>query len=175
MISAKIRGSIMAVTAAVAAATVFMAPTVSADTKPTRSAAVVTDKDKGDKDKGDKDKKGDEKKNCAPILLQLGDRLQLALDSLEGTDPDIDTARTALAQADRRLQALEDNKCLCVAEVDLLRDLLDAVGALLNGTGSNVPEARATLLQLIVAVDLLETGATCDKGKCGGGDMVVDG
>ncbi|MFI2367468.1 hypothetical protein [Streptomyces sp. NPDC018833] len=167
MISVKIRGSIMAVTAAVAAATVFMAPTVSADTKPTQSAAVVTDKDKGDKDK-----KGDEKKNCEPIFTQLGGRLQLAEDSLGGTTPDIDTARTALAQADRRLSALEDNKCACVAQLDLLRDLLDSVFAVLNGTTPDVPEARERLFHLIVAFDVLQAGTTCDKGKCGGDDMI---
>ncbi|WP_189890129.1 hypothetical protein [Streptomyces xantholiticus] len=169
MISVKIRGSIMAVTAAVAAATVFMAPTVSADTKPAPSAAVVNGGEEKDKDKGE------EKRNCGPFLSQLDGRLQLAWDSLDSTAPQIPTARTALSQADRRITALEDSKCLCAAEVDLLRDLLDAVLANLDGTAPNVPEAQERLAHLILAVDLLRAGFTCDNGKCGGNDVMSDG
>ncbi|MGW7467147.1 hypothetical protein ACWGJT_21250 [Streptomyces xantholiticus] len=170
MISVKIRGSIMAVTAAVAAATVFMAPTVSADTKPAPSAAVVTNGgDEKDKDKGD------EKRNCGPFLSQLDGRLQLAWDSLDSTAPQIPTARTALSQADRRITALEDSKCLCSAETDLLRDLLDAVLANLDASTPNVPEARERLAHLILAVDLLRAGFTCDNGKCGSNGVMSDG
>ncbi|MBT2366292.1 hypothetical protein J7E88_13495 [Streptomyces sp. ISL-10] len=173
MISVKIRGSIMAVTAAVAAATVFMAPTVSADTKPTRSAAVVADKgDEKDKDKGRDKDKDDERENCGPILMQLDSRLQLAADSLDSTTPLIPTARTALEQADRRVTALEDSKCLCAEEADLLRDLLDAVFAPLNATPPSVPEARERLAHLILAVDVFQATFKCDNGKCGGDDMI---
>lgn len=155
MISVKIRGSIMAVTAAVAAATVFMAPTVSADTKTTPSSAVVTEN-------------GDEKKNCVPFLTQLDTQLQSAVDALDSTEPDLDAARTALTQADHTLMQLEDSKCLCAAEVDLLRDLLAAVVALLNATPVDVPATREALDHLVLAVDVLQAAATCDNGKCGG-------
>lgn len=156
MISVKIRGSIMAVTAAVAAATVFMAPTVSADTKTTPSSAVVTEG-------GD-----DKKRNCVPFLTQLDTRLQSAVDALDSTEPDLDAARTALTQADQTLTQLEDSKCLCAAEVDLLRDLLAAVVALLNATPVDVPATREALDHLVLSVDVLQAAATCDNGKCGG-------
>jgi hypothetical protein len=155
MISVKIRGSIMAVTAAVAAATVFMAPTVSADTKTNPSAAVVTEN-------------GDEKKDCVPLLTQLDTRLQSAVDALDSTEPQLDAARTALAQSDETLMQLEDSKCLCAAEVDLLRALLDAVLALLNATPVDVPAAREALDHLVLAVDVLQASTSCDNGKCGG-------
>jgi hypothetical protein len=161
MISVKIRGSIMAVTAAVVAATVFMAPTVSADTKSTPSAAVVTEN-------GDEKDKKDEKKDCVPFLTQLDTRLQSAGDALDSTEPQLDAARTALAQASLALTQLENSKCLCAAEVDLLRDLLNAVIALLNATPVDVPAARETLGRLIVSFDVLQVAATCDNGKCGG-------
>ncbi|MEV4329800.1 hypothetical protein AB0K02_04545 [Streptomyces sp. NPDC049597] len=174
MISAKIRGSIVAVTAAAAAATVFMAPTVSADTKSVPSAAVVMDKDK-DRDK-DKDKdRDDEKRNCAPLLAQLLDRLRLAEDSLDSTPPAIPTARTALSQADRRLTALEDSKCLCLAEVDLLRERLDTAIGFLNATPVNVPEARESLASLLVVIEVLQAGETCRDGKCDVNGVMSDG
>ncbi|MGW0703768.1 hypothetical protein ACWD0A_31575 [Streptomyces sp. NPDC002867] len=169
MISVKIRGSIMAVTAAVAAATMFAAPTVSADTKHAPSAVVVTDKDK-DKDKD----KGDEKRNCKLLLTQLFGRLQLGFDSLDGTTPDIDTARTALSQADRRLTSLEDSKCLCVEQIDWLRERLDVAMGFLNATPARVPEARDSLASLLLVIEVLQIQATCDDGKCGGDDMSVE-
>ncbi|NWF27974.1 hypothetical protein HW130_17160 [Streptomyces sp. PKU-EA00015] len=167
MISAKIRGSIMAVTAAVAAATMFAAPTVSADAKHAPSAVVVTEEDK-DKDKGD------EKKNCKLLLSQLNGRLQLGLDSFDGTTPDLETARTALSQADRRLAALEDGKCLCVAQFELLRERLEALLGLLNASPVRVPEAREGLVHLLLVVKVLQVGATCENGKCGVDDMSVE-
>ncbi|MDQ1010185.1 hypothetical protein QFZ82_004670 [Streptomyces sp. V4I23] len=169
MISAKIRGSIMAVTAAVAAATMFAAPTVSAETKHAPSAVAVTDKDE-DKDKD----KGDEKKNCRLLLTQLNGRLELGLDSFDGTTPDFDTARTALSQADRRLTALEDGKCVCVAQIDWLRERLDAAIGFLNTTPERVPEAREALVHLLLVIEVLQAGTTCDDGKCGGDDMSVE-